>query len=160
VIQLRVAIRVQRSWRFLPRPIYSLLVLQLHQRHSGSKPENSIGHRRVVGPRISHGGTREKAVARMGDHRSSHAGSLRRGTDTPPPPPLALNITSAASISGTVGVNYPGFMPAASDSMPPYNWSWAASPGSIRTPMARLAAWRSQLSGRYQIPGLPTNRFR
>ena len=31
---------------------------------------------------------------------------------------------------------------------------------SPRTPMERLAAWRSQFSQRYQIPGLPINKFR
>jgi probable HAF family extracellular repeat protein len=31
---------------------------------------------------------------------------------------------------------------------------------NARTPMERLAAWRSRLSQRYQIPGLPLNNFR
>src|SRR5215470_10924011 len=56
------------------------------------------------------------------------------GTGTPPPPPSALKITSAAPASGMVGVNYRGFTPAALGGSPPYNWSWAAAPGSSLPP--------------------------
>lgn len=56
------------------------------------------------------------------------------GTGAPPPPPPPLKITSAAPTSGTVGITYRGFTPAASGGSPPYNWSWAASPGSSLPP--------------------------
>jgi hypothetical protein len=56
------------------------------------------------------------------------------GNQTPPPPPPPLKITSPAPTSGTVSINYRGFTPAASGGSPPYNWSWAASPGSSLPP--------------------------
>jgi putative Ig domain-containing protein/galactose oxidase-like protein/Kelch motif protein len=73
-------------------------------------------------------------------------GSVTPPPPPPPPPPPALQITSTAPPSGTLGVDYSAFALTASGGKSPYTWSWTPKTGESLPP--GLAISNGTISGK------------